>query len=438
MPQPDGTGTNPRRSARPDIDVAIIGAGVAGLAAATRLRALGMRTLVLEASTRAGGRAHTVELAGAPFDLGASWLHDADANPLTALAHDAGVTLQDFSAQRSERIRDGDRWAEPDVAAAAEARICATLARRARQSPDISLAEAGQELADKPALAPWLASVLAWEGAIIASADADLLSLHDWAANLLPGRNLWVSGGLGQFVATHLVPPAGEIWLETPVHRIARGEPMVLETARGPITARAVIVTISTGVLGAGALAFDPPLPPATTGAIAALPMGLLSKVAIALHPEGRRNLPVSCAIWRRMRQDDPALVLMSQPMGLPYITGFFGGRTAWAHTDPAAAEALVRDAWAELMGPAAAASLAGPVVVTQWGTDPLFRGAYAYARPGDAGARAALAAPLDEGRLIFAGEAVHASRAGTVAGAWESGQAAARTIAARIGALTS
>jgi monoamine oxidase len=69
--------------------------------------------------------------------------------------------------------------------------------------------------------------------------------------------------------------------------------------------------------------------------------------------------------------------------------------------------------------------------IATSWGTDPLFRGAYCYALPGHAEARHDLAEPLADGRLAFAGEACHATRGGTVAGAWISGTRAAAAMAA-------
>ena len=72
---------------------------------------------------------------------------------------------------------------------------------------------------------------------------------------------------------------------------------------------------------------------------------------------------------------------------------------------------------------------------MTGWGEDPLVRGAYAYAPPGSAQARAGLAEPLADGHLLFAGEACHEGLAGTVGGAYLSGAAAARkaaTIASR------
>ena len=66
-----------------DFDVAVVGAGAAGIAAARTLRDAGLGCVVLEASGRLGGRAWTDTASlGAPFDQGASWLHDAENNPL--------------------------------------------------------------------------------------------------------------------------------------------------------------------------------------------------------------------------------------------------------------------------------------------------------------------------------------------------------------------
>jgi monoamine oxidase len=71
-----------------------------------------------------------------------------------------------------------------------------------------------------------------------------------------------------------------------------------------------------------------------------------------------------------------------------------------------------------------------GSRLVTRWDADLFVRGAYSYVRPGDADARVALAQPLADGHLLFAGEACHDGFASTVAGAWISGHDAARVVA--------
>src|SRR6476620_9757679 len=77
----------PLMSLPSDINVAIIGAGAAGLGAAHALKDSGLSTIVLEARDRVGGRAHTIQAApGIIFDLGCGWLHSADQNSFVQIA----------------------------------------------------------------------------------------------------------------------------------------------------------------------------------------------------------------------------------------------------------------------------------------------------------------------------------------------------------------
>jgi monoamine oxidase len=302
--------------------------------------------------------------------------------------------------------------------------------------PDTSLAEAAAKLGGDP----WLPTILAWEGAIIAAADADVLSLRDWHANLLEGHNLAPIGGLGAFIARRLAPPAGTVRLRSPVSRIVwdkRGRGVEATTPDGVLSASACIVTASTGVLAAGAIGFDPPLPARTRQAIEALPMGLLTKVALRAIGPDRLGLAENTTLDRRLNgPDDPTSVLLAWPLGADHLICFIGGRTAWplAREKPAASVAFARETLASLLGSHAPHAVVEDGVVTRWGSDPWIRGAYAYAVPGHAEARAALAEPLADGRLIFAGEACHQGLAGTVGGTFLSGEKAAGAALAAIG----
>ena len=71
--------------------VVVVGAGIAGLAAASRLRRAGIGCVVLEARDRIGGRLHTIDLAGVPVDLGGSWIHHPIGNPIAALCDELGI-----------------------------------------------------------------------------------------------------------------------------------------------------------------------------------------------------------------------------------------------------------------------------------------------------------------------------------------------------------
>jgi monoamine oxidase len=111
-------------------------------------------------------------------------------------------------------------------------------------------------------------------------------------------------------------------------------------------------------------------------------------------------------------------------------MLAFIGWSLAWelSHAGPAAADAdaHARAEFAKVFGAEAAAAL-GPPIITDWGNDPAIFGSYSHARPGAQSARRALAEPLADGRLIFAGEACHPRVAATVA--WLSGEGAAQLV---------
>ncbi len=407
-----------------DLPIIVVGAGVAGLAAARHLRAHHVPVTLIEAAPRIGGRAWTTLIGPDPFDHGATWLHDADRNPLVPLATpEDQLTASDG---RAERLSIDGRPATPaDHAAYDEAdRRLDQVAAAALAGPDTTLAAAMAPMAHDP----WSKLIALWEGPIIAAADADRLGLLDWHRNRLQGRNMVPAQGVGAFLARRL---ATQATLGTPATRIGWSGPGVhVETPRGVIHARAAIVTASTGVLASGAIRFDPPLPPDIEAAFHALPMGLLSKVAFHAAGPDRLGLdPGTLVVDREGR-----MTFNAWPQGRAHLVGFMGGSTAWsvAH-DPHAAEHLARTELARALGHDALRSLGPAPVVTTWGTDPLTRGAYAYAGPGDAPRRATLAAAFPAERLLFAGEALRTDGlAGTVGGAYLSGiEAAERLIKA-------
>lgn len=416
-----------------DVDVVVIGAGLAGLGAATALRAAGRSALVLEASGRIGGRAwttHPAELGGVWFDVGAVWLHNAETNPLVPIARAAGETLLRSAELRVERTFVGTREATAEEYAdyaGAWQRFEDRAAEILRTRDDVPMAEVARSMPDDT----WAVTVETWEGPIICVASADEFSLRDWLRNVLSGSNLVPDGGIGAFVARRLGDGL-DIRLSTPVTRVSWGGAGVsVETASGVVTARSAIVTVSTGVLAAGAIVFDPPLPVATQAAIHALPMGLAMKVALRTTGSDRLGLPLHCSIDRQVkRSGDPTMGFQCWPYKRDYVQGWVGGPVAWelARAGDAAAVDFALGQLRTLFGGRVDRVFAGgQQLVTRWDADPFVRGAYSFVRPGDADARAALAQPLADGHLLFAGEACHDGMTGTVAGAWISGQDAAR-----------
>ena len=419
-------------------DVVIVGAGVAGLAAAATLRTLGRDVLVLEAGWRAGGRAHTVmpgKLGGVPVDLGASWFHKASENPLARIAHDAGVKTTPFAPQTRLSAGPGAHFANPGERAAADDVFAAAFAGIDPLPDRAALGILLESGADNP----WLPTVANLEGAIISAADLADLSVADWRENELDDDNLWVEGGVGGFVERHLAPLAGAIAFGWRVDAIDWNAPdggVTVSGERGSVHAAGCIVTVSTGVLGAGKIRFVTPLPAGHAQALADLPMGLLSRIIFPAAAPELRALDADTTLDHLVRAyGDPAMVFMARPAGADIVVGHAGGRAAWAlsREGPAGLEAFARDELAAIFGGRARDWLPeGAGIASGWGEDTLFLGAYSYGRPGCGDARDALAQPVGGGRLFIAGEACHRGMAGTVQAAWMTGNRAARLLDAQ------
>jgi monoamine oxidase len=398
-----------------DIDVVVIGAGAAGVAAARRLLAAHVPTLVLEARGRAGGRAWTPRGADFPLDLGCGWLHSADRNEWAGLAPTLGLTVDrtppPWGAQRRSIAFPPDERA--DFMAASEAffaRVDAAL----------------DDPVDRPA-ADFLAPGSRWNpllnavGNYISGGELADVSARDLASYDDSGVNWRVSEGYGTLVETYAAPL--DLRRDCPVTRIDHaGARLRIATPHGDIAARAAIVAVPASLIADGTLRFSPDLP-AKRDAAAGLPLGLADK--LFLRVERPDDLPAETRLFGALDQPNTGSYHL-RPFGRPVIECYFGGNLAWdleREGDGAfaryALEQLARHLGVDIAG------RLQPLAATAWGHDPFARGSYSYARPGKFPARAALAAPVDE-RLFFAGEACSEHDYSTAHGAFRTGVAAA------------
>jgi monoamine oxidase len=405
------------------VDVAIIGAGAAGLGAADALKDSGLSVIVLEARDRTGGRGHTIMAApDIIFDLGCGWLHSADQNSFVAIAEQLNFeidrTLPPWrkravgkafpQEQRMEFIRALDEFYDRAEQAAKQTR------KSGRDSAANLCLEPGNRWN------PMIDAISTY----INGCELDQVSISDMDAYEDTNINWRIRRGYGALMAAYgaQLPLA----LNCQVTRIDHSQKRVrIETSKGALTARQVIVTVPTNLIADEAIRFHPALP-AKVDAAAGLPLGLADKVMLALdEPSG---LPKDGNLrGATMRTEMGTFHL--RPFGQACIEGFYGGRFAQALEDAGdgAIAAQSIDEIASFLGNDIRRKLR-PLQESRWAHDPFARGSYSHALPGHAGKRAVLAAPVD-GRLFFAGEATSPNFFSTAHGARDSGERAAREV---------
>jgi monoamine oxidase len=404
-----------------EVDVAIIGAGAAGLGAARTLEGSGLSVIVLEARDRIGGRAHTIMAApGIPFDLGCEWLHSANRNDFVGIAKHLGFAIDKSRPPWRDQAYDAafSRTKRDEFFAAIDA-----FYERAEEAADNAI--------DAPAATclepgnPWNPMIDA-VSTYINGFELKDVSLHDMDAYEDTEINWRLPDGYGALIAAYGAPCP--VALNTEVTLIDHsGVRIRIETSRGTLSAAKVIVCVPTNLIASENVRFTPPLP-GKVEAAAGLPLGADNKVMLALTDAekwpsdiGLRGAALCTGVGS----------FHLRPSGRPCIAGFFGGTFARELEDAGegALAAQSIDEIVALLGSNIRSKLT-PLAESRWGHDRFAQGAYSAAKPGHADARAALAAPVN-GRLFFAGEATSPNFFSTAHGARESGERAAKEVMA-------
>ena len=404
-----------------EIDVAIIGAGAAGLGAARALEKSGFSTIVLEARDRVGGRGHTVMATpDIPFDAGCGWLHSADKNSFVAIAGQLNFEIDKTRPPwREQAVHD----AFPPLERADFIRALDAFYDRAEEA-----AQTGRDSAASLYLEPgnrWNPMIDAIS-TYVNGCELDRVSILDMDAYEDTEINWRVRRGYGALMNAYgaLCPLALNCEVTLIDHGGAR---LRIETSRGTLSAGKVIVTVPTNLIADEAIRFHPALP-AKVEAARGLPLGLADKVMLALDPPDA--LPKDGSL-RGATMRTAMGTYHLRPFGQACIEGYFGGRFARELEDAGdgalAAQAI--DEIAALLGSDFRRKLK-PLAQSRWAHDPFARGSYSHALPGHAGKRTVLAAPVD-GRLFFAGEATSPNFFSTAHGARDSGERAAGEVMA-------
>ena len=428
----------------PSREVLVIGAGIAGLTAARDLTVDGYDVAILEARERPGGRIWTSHELGVPADLGASWIHGFEDNPIARLArkHSIAIVRTNISSVTPARYRsmalydeDGHRLSIAETAAMSEmmADYLDFVAAKQKEGHEKSMLEVEEMF-------------VAGEGY-----DADQRRRltfiartyleHEWAGPRSEVSLLEYDKSLG-FAGPDKVLPEGYAQV---TDRLAEGTDVLLGhevkqidysgarvdvlTNRGSFQAGRVLVTVPLGVLQAGRIAFHPRLPRGKREAIRKTRMGVFNKIF----------LKFDSVFWDQdyeligyMGSEDeawPEIVNFHKIAGLPLLLAFSAGKAGERNELRGDVElvACLMDCLRKMYGQGVPEPTGH--LVTRWNQDPFSLGSYSYVPVGSKQSlRRQIGAPV-ENRVFFAGEATSQFFPSTVHGAFLSGVRAAYEI---------
>lgn len=425
-------------------DTIVVGAGVAGLTAARLLARAGHAVVVLEARDRVGGRLLTHRQGSVATDLGASWIHGVDDNPLVDVVRAAGMPMTELTVGSFQpdgrpiayygpegvRLTAAETQAFADDVRSADAHLAQVIAASTPgDSYETVVEEALGRLDWDRERAERVREFLRHRteeqyGVWIADLDA-----HGLDDDQVDGDEVVFPDGYDR-LATYLAEGL-DVRLGVVVDTVRWAPDGVTVAGNGgAFRADRVVVTVPVGVLKAPGFVFEPPLPEPLAGAVDRLEMNDFEKVVLSF-----RERFWDADVYAVRRQGDAgrwwhSWYDLTRVHGRPTLLTFAAGPCARAIRgwgDDAVAESVLT-ALREIYGEAVVAP--DQVHVTHWRDDPFARGSYAYltvgASPDD---HDALATPVGGGVLHLAGEATWTEDPATVTAALRSGHRAAETI---------
>ena len=390
--------------------IAVIGAGLAGLAAADALRREGAEVVVLEARDRVGGRVWSAPFAGGVAERGAEFVFPGD-DVLHATVRRLGLRLYRKGTHYGDREPRGG----PRVTRAQLARAVGKLGEAALDGTVLD-ALASLRLAAGPAEA--IAARVEVSSAYPAS-DLDASVLAETGAGFGQFDTFGVEGGNSRLAEALAAPLGPALLLESPVEAVEWDRRSVAVHASGvEVWARRVVVAAPAPATLA--IRFDPPLPEAKARALAQVRYGQAAKLHLPLAaraaPSAVLAVPARYWTYTQLGPDGSPAPFAASFAGTP---GALERLRVWAGAGTwAAAVAGLR--------PELELDPAAPLLST-WHDDPWTQGAYSArsrSSPLDADELARSVGPL-----AFAGEHTAGDWHGLMEGALRSGLRAAAAV---------
>jgi len=411
-------------------DVIVIGAGIAGLAAANELDSKGFDVVILEAKDRIGGRMWSSDTwQGPTVDLGASWIHGIENNPITDLAIKYGIETVVMDLNPSELYDYEGNWFGDEQQAQAWAMLGDfqefIMLENERRERDASIQDALNSFISQESLSmeeQEALSVPVYSSIELKyNAPASELSLFWWdIGKSYAGDEVIFPEGYEQI--TDGLADGLDIKLEHVVTKIEYDENGVnVLTNQGNFEGKYVICTVPLGVLKQGDIEFVPSLPQSKQNAIDKLGMGLMNKIYF-LFPQVFwddttfiNHISKKNGGWMEFLNFEP---FIDTPVLMAFSSGEYGAQLEKLSDEEIVAEGM--DVLRKLYGD----DIPEPEdhTITRWASDPFSRGSYSFtpvgATPSDYDD---LAEPVMN-RLFFAGESTIKEAPATVHGAYLSG----------------
>lgn len=425
--------------------ILVLGAGIAGIAAARMLADSGYDVTVLEARNAIGGRIRTDTTLGVPVDLGASFIHGTQGNPLVELAK--RFNLETYNTD-DDALVYGDKQGKffPARTLTTANKEFEGVLRKL-----VSLQESfDDDRSIQSVVGRLLQSIKSKRGAIVSGLVEFLVKSGlalEFGADLKEMSLLYLEDE-GEFAGPDLLLKSGYAPLVTGLSQgldIRFGERVVgvtysstgvtVSTAERTYSADRVIVTVPLGILKRSEIEFSPPLPESKQRALSSLKMGVLDKTYFRFPQVFWQNQKERVGYIgntaARAGIDIPEFYTLDSVLESPILFGFTAGSTA-KKLESVSTELLVARTMKSLRR-MYGKRIPDPEVVlrTAWSSDPFTYGSYSFIPVGGRGEDyEVLAQPVGD-RLLFAGEATNRVHPGTVHGAYLSGIREAERILA-------
>lgn len=418
--------------------VIVVGAGIAGIAAAEMLDADGFDVTILESRNRIGGRIWTDTSWDLPLDRGASWIHgSANANPIWVLRKRYGLrtVATDYDDIDVYDV-DGRKLTSSQVSA--DFTSYKQIYRRARrwgdrQDEDSSLQDGIDEVTSQRSLSSYDRRALNFQ--INWNVEQDYGGAASDLSNWWYDQDSWLGGrqdsymqdGYGELI--DILADGLDIRTGNPVLSIeSTSSGVTVRTATSTFRGAYAVVTVPLGVLATGRIAFTPRLPLRKRDAMSRLKMGTLNK-AFFLFPRRfwsstewvgyQANTRGYWALWLNLEP------ILDAPVLVAFNAAAYGATVEQKGTRQIEAEAM------RVLRTIHGNSIPDPdrTLITRWNADQHALGSYSHIPPGANGHDYRILAIPSGNRLFWAGEATIKLYPQTVAGAYLSGQHAAQQI---------